>query len=30
MFAGQEIRVSQQVFTFCYESPEDWLEVFKT
>jgi hypothetical protein len=29
MFAGHEIKVSQRVFAFCYESPEDWLEVFK-
>ncbi len=30
MFAGHDVKVSQQTFTFRYESPEHWLEVFKT
>jgi hypothetical protein len=30
LFAGREVKVSQQVFTFRYESSEHWIEVFKT
>lgn len=30
LFAGHEVKVSQQVFTFRYESSEHWIEVFKT
>ena len=30
LFAGHEIDFSQQTFTFRYESPEHWLDVFRT
>jgi len=30
LFAGQEIDISPQTFTFRYESPEHWLDVFRT
>jgi hypothetical protein len=30
LLAGHEVRVSQQIFTFHYESSEHWTEVFKT
>lgn len=29
LFAGHEINASSQTFTFRYESPEHWLEVFR-
>jgi ubiquinone/menaquinone biosynthesis C-methylase UbiE len=30
LFAGHEITISQQTFTFRYKSPEHWLDVFRT
>jgi len=30
LFAGHDIDVTQQTFKFRYESPEQWLHVFRT
>jgi len=30
LFAGHDIKISQQAFTFRYESAEHWLDVFRT
>jgi ubiquinone/menaquinone biosynthesis C-methylase UbiE len=30
IFSGHQVEASPQNFTFCYESPEHWLDVFKT
>lgn len=30
LFPGHEINISDQIFTFRYESPEHWLHVFRT
>jgi hypothetical protein len=29
LFAGHDIKISQQTFTFRYESAEHWLDIFR-